>query len=101
MLCAASGYSTYQIIPPLSKTQAFIFIYKPTLYIPFKDIETVAFDRVGGAVGAYKSRTAHASTHNKDPQINNMLMDCTHLNRPPTHNQDTDISIHQINESTE
>lgn len=32
--------------------QAFIFIYKPTLYIPFKDIETVAFDRVGGAVGA-------------------------------------------------
>lgn len=36
--------------PPL---QAFIFIYKPTLYIPFKDIETVTFDRVGGAVGRW------------------------------------------------
>ena len=32
-----------------------MFIYKPTLYIPFKDIETVAFDRVGGAVGVTRS----------------------------------------------
>jgi hypothetical protein len=32
-----------------------MFIYKPTLYIPFKDIESVSFDRVGGAVGVTRT----------------------------------------------
>eukprot|EP00624_Nannochloropsis_granulata_P005174 evm.model.NODE_36432_length_17199_cov_28.734461.7 len=41
------------LLYPLDK--AFMFIYKPTLYIPFKDIESVAFDRVGGAVGVTRS----------------------------------------------
>ena len=37
------------LLYPLDK--ALMFIYKPTLYIPYKDIETVTFDRVGGSVG--------------------------------------------------
>ncbi|EWM23164.1 fact complex subunit ssrp1 [Nannochloropsis gaditana] len=41
------------LLYPLDK--AFMFIYKPTLYIPFKDIESVSFDRVGGAVGVTRT----------------------------------------------